>query len=147
MPTAALYPCSMPGCQELVPAGRCAKHRAAREYQRGNAYQRGYGSSRGSAWQRFRRQFITLLFDANIAPICGASLPDGPQTQDSHCQQAGLLIGANLDGSSLHFDHEPPLQDHERKNQRAVCDPRRIQLLCNQCHNAKTRTHQLARTP
>jgi hypothetical protein len=49
----------------------------------------------------------------------------------SACRHQGLKTG-----QPLHLHHEPPLQDHERGVIRAVCDPQRIVLLCERCHNA-----------
>jgi 5-methylcytosine-specific restriction endonuclease McrA len=48
------------------------------------------------------------------------------------------------DNRSLHFDHEPPLQEHERINHLALMDENRIQLLCFDCHNAKTKRQSRA---
>jgi hypothetical protein len=78
-----------------------------------------------------------MLVAAGILPVCGAALPDGPCTEDSVCKSLGLLTYTSDDGSSLHLDHEPQLQPHEREDPRAVCDPRRIQLLCQSCHARK----------
>ena len=44
----------------------------------------------------------------------------------------------SADGSSLHLDHEPPLQDWERKDKARVCDMNRIVLKCARCHSIKT---------
>jgi 5-methylcytosine-specific restriction endonuclease McrA len=74
-----------------------------------------------------------MLISAGIAPVCGAIVPGGPTTRDSRCKADGLLTSG-----SLHFDHEPPLRDDERGDRRAVENPRRIQLLCGDCHRAKT---------
>lgn len=85
-----------------------------------------------------KRQMIAQ----GIAPICGATLPGGPVTSDSRCRAQGLRVDASLDGSGLHLDHEPPLRLDERSQQRAVCDPRRVQFLCADCHRSKTRRQQ-----
>lgn len=78
-----------------------------------------------------------MLVEAGVLPICGASLPGGPQTSDSRCQADGLQ-----NGEDLHLDHEPPLTDAERLDARIVCDPLRIQLLCGVDHSRKTRLEQ-----
>jgi hypothetical protein len=130
MPTAAMRACA---CGAVV-SGRCPACAAKREQQRGTASHRGYGAW----WKRFRTAFIALLIGAGVAPVCGAALPDGPRTQDSACRQQGLLTFESADGSSLHFDHEPPLADEERTQRSIVCMPTRIQLLCAACHAAKT---------
>jgi len=109
---------------------------------RESASKRGYGSSPGSAWQRFRRRFVAQLLERGIPPYCGAHLPDGPSTQDSQCQADGIK---NPDANI--FDHAPPLTEAERAaavagDRSAFDDPLRIQLLCARCHNAKSRREQ-----
>ena len=115
------------------PRGRCPACSRQTNQQRGSASARGYGS----AWVQFRLRFIAKLIDQGILPVCGASLPDGPQTAHSSCRAQGLMKGEDL-----HLDHDPPLRDDERANRAAVHDERRIQLLCASCHNAKTRREQ-----
>lgn len=134
-----MHPCRG-GCGQLVTAGRCASCSRTIEQRRGSATDRGYDAY----WRRFRPYFVNLLIQAGIVPVCGAALPNGPQTQDSLCQQAGRLTG-----DDIHLDHEPPLTDAERARSRAgdhaiVCDATRIQLLCGNCHATKTRAEQLA---
>jgi hypothetical protein len=132
MPTAAKHACPG-GCGRLVSRGKCPFCVRRSEQARGTAHQRGYTYE----WVLFRGYFLGLLQEAGILPICGAVLPDGPNTQDSSCQQLGLQTWTHL-----HFDHEPPLQEHERSDMRKVCDPTRIQLLCNVDHNRKTQRQQ-----
>lgn len=79
-----------------------------------------------------------MLIEAGVSPVCGATLPGGPQTNDSQCQASGLLTFQSADGSDLQQDHEPRLTEAERRDPHAVCDPLRIQLLCRSCHSAKT---------
>lgn len=105
------------------------------EHGRGTAHQRGYTYR---DWQPFRRRFLSALVDADILPVCGAALPDGPSVRDSACRDAGLFTFASADGSSLHLDHEPALQSWERSDPARVCDPTRIVLKCASCHNRKT---------
>lgn len=143
MPTAALKPCVVNGCPELTEGGRCPTHRTQVEQRRGSAFYRGYGSSQGSAWQVFRRRFKALLIAQDIPPVCGATLPGGPVTQDSLCKQQGRLTFTANNGQDLHYDHEPPLTEQERQRARtgdrsAFDDPLRIQLLCRDCDTAKT---------
>lgn len=146
MPAALLRPCAYPGgCLTLVPSGFCAEHqdyRREKDARRGSATVRGYGV----AWRAFRTWVRNRMIALHIVPVCGATMPGGPVTSDSQCRAQGLLVGSNPDGSDLHFDHEPPLQPHERSEQRAICNPLRIQLLCEACHNRKTqRDQQLGR--
>lgn len=141
MPSAFLRPCAGPRCSALVPSGYCSECQpSSRQYERerGTSTQRGYGVR----WRAFRVWLRGQMIAKHIVPVCGATLPGGPVTSDSQCRQAGLLVGTNPDGSDLHFDHEPPLQPHERADARAVCDPRRVQLLCAECHNRKTQRDQ-----
>lgn len=101
------------------------------EQARGSASARGYGA----VWERFRLQFMEMLVEQRIEPICGAALPFGPNTTDSLCKAQGLI-----NGMDLHLDHEPPLTAAERRIVSAVCDATRVQLLCGRgCHAAKTR--------
>lgn len=129
----------------LVPSGYCSEHQSfgqTQERARGTATQRGYGAE----WRAFRTWLRHRMRALHIVPVCGATLPGGPVTSDSLCRAQGLLVGSNPAGSDLHFDHEPPLQAHERTEQRAICNPLRIQLLCEACHNRKTqRDQQLGR--
>lgn len=134
-PMAALRPCAEPGCPTLVPSGRCATHARQADQHRGTAEARGYT---WRDWTPFRRRFLALLVEANILPVCGAALPDGPAQRDSACRDAGLFTYTSQDGSSLHFDHEPALEEWERSDPTKVCDPHRIVLKCASCHNAKT---------
>jgi hypothetical protein len=140
-PTLALRLCAYPGCSASVPRGYCAQHtpdvsvrKHAYDARRGTAHSRGYTQR----WTDFRPWFLQALIHAEILPVCGAALPDGPKTHDSYCVRAGLFTVCSADGSSLHFDHDPPLTDAERTNELTVCDPRRIQLLCAECHAVRS---------
>lgn len=125
-----MRPCNQDGCPNLTESRYCPAHAKAKDQQRGKTAERGYGGH----WQRFRIFFVGLLIAAGIAPVCGASLPTGPQTTDSQCKASGFL-----NSDDLHVDHEPPLEDWERRDVTRVCDPNRVQLLCRHCHNAKTK--------
>lgn len=84
-----------------------------------------------------RVTFPALLAQANVIPVCGASLPGGPNGKGSRCKEQGLYTYASK-GQRLHGDHEPPLTDAERQQPSVVMDPLRVQLLCAQCHALKT---------
>jgi hypothetical protein len=131
MTTAALRPCATPGCSALVARGHCARHGHAGRARdrRGTSTARGYGST----WSAFRRRYIGALAAAGVAPVCGAALPGGPAMAASQCRAAGRLTGMRL-----HVHHDPPLRDDERGQVHVVCDPRRVGLLCEACHNAET---------
>ncbi len=137
MPTAPYRPCAASGCGVLVRRGRCPAHTRQIDQARETATRRGYSSS----WHRvFKPQFLGRLVQAGIVPVCGAALPDGPTTTASQCRADGVLTFTSLDGSALHFHHEPPLRDDERHDPAKVCDPWRIVLLCAACHATTTAT-------
>jgi hypothetical protein len=121
--------CTEPGCHELVRQGRCAAHARRIEQRRGSASSRGYGQ----AWKQFKPRFKAQLIALGIAPVCGARMPGAPETMDSQCRAEG-----RLNARRLHLDHTPPLTPSERLDRCAVCDPLRVQYLCESCHNAKT---------
>ena len=137
MPKSPPHPCGSVGCPVLVSAGtaRCDIHTRQQEQQRGTAHARGYTYRE---WQPFRRQFLAALVQAGILPVCGAALPTGPVQRDSACRDAGLFTYTSADGSSLHLDHEPALEDWERSHPAIVCDLNRIVLKCASCHMTKT---------
>jgi hypothetical protein len=128
-------PTACPGCGAPVASGRCQSCARIPERRRGTAHARGYTYRH---WQPFRRRFFAALVEAGILPICGAALPTGPTNRESACQDAGLFTYASQDGSSLHLDHEPALEDWERSDPSKVCDETRIVLKCQSCHQAKT---------
>lgn len=134
MPTAPLRPCPEPQCPILTRGGPCPEHARQREQRRGTASARGYNQS----WVRFRPTFIAALVDAGILPVCGAALPTGPKPTASQCHAQGVSTFTSADGSSLHLDHEPALDDWERRDPARVCQMDRIVLLCQACHAAKT---------
>jgi hypothetical protein len=110
-------------------------HARGLERQRGSAHARGYTRH----WREsFKPWFIDLLIAADIAPVCGASLPQGPAMTYSLCKADGLLTFTNPDGSALHLHHDPSLQPEERHDRRKVEDPARVGLLCLSCHSIAT---------
>lgn len=133
MSPALLRPCATPGCPALVTGVRCSRCATAREQQRGTRSERGYDAR----WQRFRQWFIDQLIAKGIPPACGAALPGGPSMADSRCRRRD-----RVETDKLHLDHDPPLQPHERRDWRRVCDPLRVGFLCASCHSAKTRSEQ-----
>jgi hypothetical protein len=131
MPYAALRACR---CGALVGRLGCPRCAQAHEQRRGTAHARGYDRH----WLRFRPQFLALLVQAGLNPVCGEALPNGPTIRDSACRDAGLWTFTSADGSSLHLDHEPELEDWERSLPERVCDATRIVLKCASCHAMKT---------
>jgi hypothetical protein len=134
MPSSPKRACLTIGCPVLVDRGRCPA--CTKQSYRGSSTQQGYTS----AWDRFRtKTFPSLLVAAGAMPMCGAVLPGGPVTKDSRCKDLGRYTFNSGPTQSLHLDHEPPLRQDERANERAVCDPLRVQYLCKGCHSVKTR--------
>ena len=138
MATAPPRPCPSPGCAARVPRGYCSVHRKQLDRGRLTSTARGYDV----AWARFRKRFITELVAAGLLPVCGASLPDGPQGDASECRRLGVLTFASADGSSLHLDHAPELTDAERnaatRGDRDAFDHLlRVRLLCAECHRRR----------
>jgi hypothetical protein len=137
MATAPLRPCLTPGCAALTARARCPRHARQVFQQQLPAKARGYDQT----WLRFRRDYLRQLVQAGRLPVCGATLPTHPPSAWSQCQAADRYTYTSADGSSLHLDHDPPLAWAERANSRAVCDAKRIVLLCAACHARKT-THE-----
>ena len=130
MPAALLTNCAEPGCPELVEAGRCAAHTHHYDRYRGTSTARGMGAT----WRAFRTWVRNTMVRLGIAPVCGASLPGGPDlTEASLCKRTGLL-----NDQHLHLHHDPPLRDDERAHRAVVEDPKRVGFLCACCHNAWT---------
>ena len=130
MPAPLLRQCGAPGCTELTTGARCPAHQRAASRARGSASARGYDAR----WRRFRRLVAGRMMRLGIAPVCGASLPGGPDVRRlSRCAAAGRLEAEHLE---LH--HEPPLAEHERQDVRAVCCLTRVGFLCRRCHSAVT---------
>ena len=123
-------------------SGSCPTCARRFETYRGTATKRGYGR----AWIRFKPYYLNLLLERGIVPVCGAKLPEGPRASISECKAQGLLTYTSADGSALHLHHSPPLQPHERRSPALVCDPRRIELACAECHARETNdaSHQSA---
>ena len=138
MPQALLRPCTSPGCSALVESGRCATHARQVEQQRGSAAHRLYDRW----WRELTERFRSALVAHGIAPVCGARLPGAPPTQDSTCQESGVLFDddASLRAykQRLHTDHIVP---HEGVRERFK-NLRNLQLLCPPHHRAKTRREQ-----
>ena len=122
MPTAALRPCSYPGCPALVPQGACLLHRGAVDRARG---QRGGPRTQGytSRWDRYSRAFRTRY------PVCGDRPPGYSWTGDSVCVPRTLA----------------DVVDHIRRVTSATdpgfYDVANHQALCHACHNRK-RQHE-----
>lgn len=135
MPDAPLRPCaSGPSCPNRVKRGRCPdctqKQGRSRRTARTLRYDERW-------WRAFRRHYIDLLVLAGVAPVCGAHLPGGPAPTVSQCHAEGIITGTSTRGS-LHLHHEPPLTEAEQHDRAAVCDPMRIVLACDSCHNQTT---------
>lgn len=108
MPTAALHPCLMPRCPELVASGYCRRHARDQEGQRPNLEIRKlYHTAR---W--FRLRAVVL----NRDPLCQA------------CKaQHRVTIATDV-------DHIVPHQGDRAR----FWDRANLQGLCHACHTAKT---------
>lgn len=114
MPSAALRPCTHPGCGALAVSrgAKCARHQgvaqAELDARRGTAASRGYNG----AWRRFREAYL------GRHPLCVA------------CHANSRITLAR------DVDHIVPLRvAPERKY-----DESNLQALCQPCHAAKTAT-------
>ncbi len=142
MGMAPLRPCAG-GCGRRVQAGRCPACESRHKEAQGRGTPRsGRAGGYDRHWEAFRRQLAAALVEQGIPLVCGAALPDGPKTTHSRCKAEGVWTFDSSNGTSLHYDHEPELRDEERGDPAAVCDARRIQLLCGSCHAAKQRVHR-----
>lgn len=125
------------GCRKVIPAGtgKCAEcSRKQGKARRQNAVL----TYAESWWRRFRVSFIEMLVQANVVPACGATMPGGPTINPSLCLQQGHITGWSSTGTSLHLHHEPELTELEAADRAIVCNPLRIVLLCDICHNRTT---------
>ena len=132
-PAALPRACMVAGCPERAGAGsgRCEAHRTVFDHE--VAVRRGKTADRGldtKHWRAFRERFAAMLIRAGVAPVCGASLPEGPSVI-TKCRAAAVTNARRLE---LH--HEPPLSPDERQDWRAVCDARRVVWACHDCHAA-----------
>jgi 5-methylcytosine-specific restriction protein A len=108
MPTAALRPCTQPGCPQLVSHGRCQTHtRAAMqtyESTRLSSPQRGYNHT----WRKLR---LMVLREEPLCQVCLQEQKTVPATDVDH------IVTLRKGGTN------------ERSN---------LQSLCHSCHSAKT---------
>lgn len=135
MPDAAWRPCPGAGCFEKVKRGLCSSCATRRDQRRRTARVLTYSES---WWRAFRTHYIHLLVEAGVVPACGARLPGGPTPTVSRCLAEGVLTGTSTRGSSLHLHHQPELALWEQSDRAAICDPMRIVVACDRCHNAET---------
>lgn len=116
----ALKVCSVRGCPELVPKGRCAGCKAKAEQARGTAAQRGYG--RG---HRLRFRPGVLARD----PLCV-------------CVTEHRGIGGHGTAGCLtpsrHADHHPRARDELVARGLDPNDPAHGRGLCGPCHSWHT---------
>jgi 5-methylcytosine-specific restriction protein A len=125
MPTAALRPCSKPGCRALVSGGLCPAHQKAKYRQqddrRESSSKRGYDAT----WYNWLRWFRT----------CGDVDADDPNftaelQRRNRCAECWRQGRDNR--QRLEFDHIVPLrQGGERLS------AENVQPLCYQCHARK----------
>ena len=134
MPTALLRSCTEVGCPELVEAGRCHAHQREVDRHRGSPSARGYTRR----WERFRAWFLQRLNGLaiqgiGVGAICGGRLPGAPLTTHSRC-----LAEGRENAVRLQVDHIVP----HRGDERLLYDQLNCQVLCLECHSAKTATEE-----
>jgi 5-methylcytosine-specific restriction protein A len=115
MPTAALRPCTYPGCGLLTKTGRCDRHQRAEQREhdqgRGGSTERGYGYR----WQKASKAYL------RAHPLC--QCPD--------CQEGKLrIVVANV------VDHRIP----HRGDMNLFWDSTNWQSMAKECHDRKTPT-------
>lgn len=93
MPQAPGTPCTVPGCPEIGPAGKCPKHKLELDKQRPNAHDRGYDRE----WREEVRAPYLAAFPYCQAPNCEALAIDvhhrdgqGPQGDNTWPNLEGL---------------------------------------------------------
>lgn len=116
----ALTVCSVDGCPQLTPSGRCPAHRAEAEQERGTARQRGYG--RGHE-QRFRTGVLAR------DPLCVCT--DQRHSHTGPCRMP-----------SVHADHWPLSRRDLVAAGLDPDDPEHGRGLCQPCHSSETARHQ-----
>ncbi|MDX3087178.1 holin [Streptomyces sp. ME12-02E] len=116
----ALTVCSVPGCPQLTPAGRCPAHRQQAEQQRGSARERGYDREHE---QRFRP--AVLARDRRCVCTAEGHGHTGP------CGQP-----------SVHADHWPISRRELAAAGMDPNDPDHGRGLCGPCHSSETARHQ-----
>jgi 5-methylcytosine-specific restriction protein A len=116
----ALRVCSVSGCPNLTPQGRCDTHRAQAEGTRGTSRQRGYGRTHQA---RFRPQVLKR------DPLCV-------------CQTAGHGHTGPCLAPSTVADHHPLSRRDLVARGMDADDPRHGRGLCAPCHNRETATRQ-----
>ena len=94
MPAAPARKCALPTCTALATyAGRCAKHAAAKDHERGTPPERGYDAT----WRRFRASFL------HEHPLCEDCMEQGfydTQATEVHHIRKLRDGGARLDPSN-----------------------------------------------
>jgi 5-methylcytosine-specific restriction protein A len=124
VPSALARACPIPHCGR---AGYpyCDDHkriRAMRQQPKQHHY--------GRAWQRTRERFIQRIHaeEGPRAGLCGARLNGPPLTQYSQCAREGRIeLGTEVDHITPH-----------RGDPRLLHDLQNLELLCRQCHGAKS---------
>ena len=111
MPSTPLRPCPTAGCNELVNAGKCARHRLQYERDRGTSTSRGYGVR----WRRFRLWYI-----AEVVAL------------DPRCKDCERPFMAE---SAIELHHVFKAAAHPE----LLFDVGNIRALCHFCHSARTK--------
>lgn len=109
MPTSPLSLCTVPGCPEKVPSGKCTKHRleAGREAdkRRGNGYQRGWSAE----WAAYRKDYLTMY---PWCAVCGQRATDIDHIDGTGRRGARAYDPANLQAlCASHHSQKTATQD------------------------------------
>jgi 5-methylcytosine-specific restriction enzyme A len=105
----ALTVCSVPGCPQLTPAGRCVDHAREADRARGTAHQRGYGS-------RHRRVFRRAVLRRD--PVCVLCHQAPATTADHYPLSRRELEARGLDPDDPRFGRGLCQRCHSRETAR-----------------------------
>lgn len=132
MPTAPLRPCLSRPCAELVTSGRCLRHTAHVNRDRGNSSQRGYDWD----WRRLRDRFLRARCgDCGDTPVATCRRCGGTGLANALCAEcldAGRMIPAQEVDHVIPWLESPALR----------LDTRDLQSLCSRHHTMKTRAEE-----
>lgn len=112
--------CSTPGCPEIVPTGKCARHkRIARKKT-----DERVGRIRGSRWRDIRKNVFKSQAGRCFCP---------------GCEMCNTRNKKQCFREAIEVDHIIPLRDGG-----APTDRGNLRGLCHECHDVKTRAEQKA---
>jgi 5-methylcytosine-specific restriction protein A len=107
-PSRALRPCAVPGCPELVRAGRCEQHQREEQKRRDTKTDEARAFYNSRRWRNYRAAYLRKH------PLCAT------------CEAAGQVTPARI------VDHVTPMSEGG-----APWDPANHQGQCGPCHQRK----------